>query len=100
MLATFGWLTAAEGMPGWEQLRPERAWAWAWHAVLWSAAPITFLVVIVAGAACELHQETRAHLGTGCGAGGRAGRGGVGRGRVRGGGSRGSGHRRLAQRRA
>ena len=66
MLATFAWLTAAEGMPGWEQLRPERAWAW--RALLWSAAAVTFLLVIVAGGgarAATASAEACRHRATG-----------------------------------
>ena len=49
-----------------------------------------------AGGAGDLYPATGQGLGTGCGAGGPAGRAGVGRGRVRRGSSRGSRHRRLA----
>ena len=45
MLTIFARMTAAEGMPDREQLRPRPIWAW--RALLWSVAAVTFLVVFV-----------------------------------------------------
>ena len=51
MLTIFARVTAAEGMPAREQLRPQPAWAL--RALLWSVATVIFLaafvVVFVAG---------------------------------------------------
>ena len=43
MLSIFTRLTAAERMPGREQLPPQRAWDW--RVLLWPVAAVTFLVV-------------------------------------------------------
>jgi hypothetical protein len=45
MLSTFARLTAAEGMPARERLRPQQAWGW--RGLLWLVASVSFLVVFV-----------------------------------------------------
>jgi hypothetical protein len=45
MLSIFTRLTAAEGMPVRERLRPQQPWAW--RGLLWLAAAFTYLVVFV-----------------------------------------------------
>ena len=47
MLSIFAQLTAAEGMPAREQLRPQLHWAW--RVLLWPAAAAAFLAVFAAG---------------------------------------------------
>jgi Protein of unknown function (DUF3040) len=47
MLWIFARITAAERLPAWEQLRPRLAWVW--DALLWPAAALAFVIVLVAG---------------------------------------------------
>lgn len=47
MLSIFARITAAEGLPAWEQRRARLAWVW--RAVLWPVAAAAFLVVFAAG---------------------------------------------------
>jgi hypothetical protein len=47
MLSIFARLTAAEGMPAWEQVRSRRSGAW--RVLLWPVAAITFGIVFAAG---------------------------------------------------
>ena len=47
MLSIFARITAPEGLPDWEQLRPKPAWGW--NILLWPVAGAVFLVVFVAG---------------------------------------------------
>jgi hypothetical protein len=47
MLSIFARLTAAEGMPAREQLRPQLHWAW--RVLLWPAAAAAFLAVLAVG---------------------------------------------------
>jgi hypothetical protein len=46
MLSIFARITAPEGLPAWEQLRPKATWAW--NVLLWPVAEAVFLVVFVA----------------------------------------------------
>jgi hypothetical protein len=82
MLSIFTRLTAAEGMPGREQLPSARAWDW--RVLLWPVAAVTFLVVFAvvfaagggsrAATACSRACGRRAggRLNSGNGAGGQA----------------------------
>lgn len=47
MLSIFARITAPEGLPAWEQLRPKATWGW--NILLWPVAAAVFLVVFVAG---------------------------------------------------
>jgi hypothetical protein len=47
MLSIFAQITAPEGLPAWEQLRPTPSWGW--NILLWPVAAAVFLVVFVAG---------------------------------------------------
>jgi hypothetical protein len=47
MLSIFAQLTAADGMPAAEQLRPQQTWAS--RVLLWPAAAAAFLIVLAAG---------------------------------------------------
>jgi hypothetical protein len=82
MLSIFTRLTAAEGMPGREQLPSARAWDW--RVLLWPVVAVTFLVVFAvvfaagggsrAATACSRACGRRAggRLNSGNGAGGQA----------------------------
>jgi hypothetical protein len=47
MLSIFARITAADGLPAWEQLRPGLTWIWG--VLLWPVAAAAFIVVFVAG---------------------------------------------------
>ena len=51
MLSIFARITAPEGLPVWEQLRPKATWGW--NILLWPVAAAVFLVVFVAGGDLE-----------------------------------------------
>ncbi|MGD0068698.1 MAG: hypothetical protein ABSB76_35360 [Streptosporangiaceae bacterium] len=84
MLSIFARLTAAEGMPAREQLRPERRWDW--RILLWPVASVVFVVVFVVVFAVVFAAGGGSKTATACGtacrrhAGGYAtGRNGAGR---------------------
>jgi hypothetical protein len=64
MLSIFARLTAAEGMPGREQLPPERAWDW--RVLLWPVAAVAFLVVFAVVFAAGGGSRAAAECGTAC----------------------------------
>jgi hypothetical protein len=66
MLTIFARMTAAEGMPDREQVRPQPIWAW--RALLWSVAAVTFLVVFVVVFVAGGGSRAATACSTACGA--------------------------------
>jgi hypothetical protein len=57
MLSIFARITAADGLPAWEQLRPGLTWIWG--VLLWPVAAAAFIVVFVAGGAAVRSRALR-----------------------------------------
>jgi hypothetical protein len=64
-LSIFARLTAAEGMPGREQLPPPER-VWDWRVLLWPVAALAFVVVFVVVFAAGGGSRAATECGTAC----------------------------------